>query len=160
MQLPRIEVRSSAIAGQGVFTLEPLRPGRIVCLWPVGAKLITEAQFLAGIAAEDPAITRTAIRCLGGYFVYTDQVFSTDYFNHSFEPNCLVHCGVVLCRHELPAGAELTVDYRTLVDATDLGVYHDSATGREIRGFTARETALRTARELIALLESQPDWEG
>ena len=54
----------------------------------------------------------------------------------------------------------MTLDYRTLLDTTDVGLYHDAVTGREIRGHPARETLLRTARELVALLESVEDWTG
>ena len=54
----------------------------------------------------------------------------------------------------------LTLDYRTLVDDTDVGVYHDATSGREIRGFNARETLLRTARELIEIVEGIDGWAG
>lgn len=158
--LPRLTVRPSTITGRGLFTLEPLRPGRIICLWPIGARLLTEDQYLAALAANDPLIGRTGARYAGRFFSYTDQDAPHDYFNHSFEPNCLVHLGVVLARRELPAESELTIDYRTFLDDGPEGTFADVATGREIRGLSARETALHTARELIALLESLPDWQG
>jgi hypothetical protein len=83
-----------------------------------------------------------------------------NFINHSFKPNLLCHCGVVLTAREIGAGEEMTLDYRTLIDTTDVGIYNDAVTGREIRGFGARETLLRTARELVALVESVPEWEG
>ena len=60
----------------------------------------------------------------------------------------------------MQTGEELTVDYRTLIDDTEVGIYNDATTGRPIRGFSARETLLRTARQLIDLVESIPDWCG
>ena len=63
-------------------------------------------------------------------------------------------------RQDIAAGQELTVDYRTLIDDTDLGVYRDASSGQEIRGFSARQTLLQTARELISILEADPDWQG
>ena len=66
----------------------------------------------------------------------------------------------MLALRDLKPGDELTIDYRTLIDTTDTGIYNDAVTGREIRGLGARETLLETARELIALVESVEGWEG
>jgi hypothetical protein len=69
--------------------------------------------------------------------------------------------GTIIARRAIAAGEELTLDYRTLIDDTDVGLYRDAITGREIRGFTARQTLLHTARELIEILEQLgEDWQG
>lgn len=155
------EVRPSPIFGRGLFLLNPLAKGTIIASFTLDTRPITETEFIDLIAKGHPAVTRTGTRYIGRYFTITDDTSSNlNFFNHSFEPNCLVHCGIVLARQDLPAGTELTVDYRTLVDASDVGTYADATTNRTIRGFNARQTLLRTAEELIELIKSLPEWES
>jgi hypothetical protein len=97
---------------------------------------------------------------VGRYFTHGNEQEPYTFLNHSFSPNLLCHCGIVVARQEISEGEELTVDYRSLVDDTDLGVYQDVATGEEIRGWTAKETLLRTAREMIELIEPIHNWNG
>jgi len=154
------EVRPSPIFGQGLFIPHPLAKGAIIASFTLDTRPITESEFIEQVAAGHPAITRTGTRYIGRYFTFTDDTTSNlNFFNHSFEPNCLVHCGIVLARQDLPAGSELTIDYRTLVDASEIGTYADATTGQTIQGFTARKTLLHTAAELIELIRSLPDWE-
>ncbi|MCC7350845.1 MAG: SET domain-containing protein [Phycisphaerales bacterium] len=154
------EVRPSPIFGRGLFLTHPLQKGAIIASFTLDTRPIVEDEFIRHITRGDPAITRTGTRYIGKYFTITDDTDSNlNYFNHSFEPNCLVHCGIVLARRDLPAETELTIDYRTLVDASDVGTYADAVTGRVIKGYTARQTLLRTAAELIELINTLPDWE-
>ena len=85
-------------------------------------------------------MTRTGTRYCGKYFTFGNVDAPYNFVNHSFKPNLLCHCGVVLARRDIPAGEEMTLDYRTLIDTTDVGLYNDAVTGREIRGHSARET--------------------
>jgi len=154
------EVRPSSIFGRGLFLLHPQAKGTIIASFTLDTRPITEVEFIQQVFAGHPIITRTGTRYIGRYFTVSDDTASNlNFFNHSFEPNCLVHCGIVLARRDLPADAELTIDYRTVVDASDVGTYADAATGRTIKGLTARQTLLQTAAELIKLIRSLPDWE-
>ncbi|MCC6422906.1 MAG: SET domain-containing protein [Phycisphaerales bacterium] len=153
-------VRPSPIFGQGLFIRHPVSKGAIIASFTLDTRPITECEFIEHIAQGHPSITRTGTRYIGRYFTVTDDTDSNlNFFNHSFEPNCLVHCGIVLARQDMPADTELTIDYRTLVDSSDVGTYADAVTGRNITGFSARQTLLRTAAELIDLINSLPDWE-
>jgi hypothetical protein len=156
----RTEVRKSTIFGQGLFALEAIKGGKIVCFFPIGAQVITEGRFLQAVREGEQPIVRTGTRYAGKYYTIGNETEPYTFLNHSFTPNLLCHCGVIVARGDIPAGEELTLDYRTLVDDTDLGTYHDSASGREIRGFSARETLLRTAREFIEIVEGAEGWEG
>ena len=156
----RVEVRPSGIFGQGCFAAEPIRRGTIVCCFTAGARVITEAEYLDACRREDLPLMRTGTRYVGKYFTVGNEDQPYTYINHRFEPNLLCHCGVVVARADIGPGEELTLDYRTLIDHTDVGIYSDAATGQEIRGLRARETLLRTAREMIALVESIDGWEG
>ena len=154
------EVRPSTIFGQGLFATQPVKKGTIVCCFTSGARIITEEQYLQGIRDETHEIVRTGTRYAGKYFTVGNEHQPYTFLNHSFEPNLLCHCGVVLALRDLAAGEELTLDYRTLIDATDEGIYRDAGTGEWIRGFSAQETLLRTAKQLVDLVGSIEGWDG
>lgn len=156
----RMEVRDSTIFGKGCFAGEPVAKGMIVCCFTSGARIITEEEYLDACRREDLPLMRTGTRYAGKYFTVGNAHEPYTFINHSFEPNLLCHCGVVVARRALDAGEELTLDYRYLIDETDIGIYNDAGTGREIRGFRAKETLLRTAREMIELIGSIDGWTG
>jgi hypothetical protein len=122
--------------------------------------VITEAEYLAAIRAGHHPIIRTGTRYAGQNFTHGNEREPYTFLNHSFSPNLLCHCGIVLARQAIGAGDELTLDYRTLIDDTDIGIYADAATGREIRGWSGKETLLRTARELVEIVEGIEGWTG
>ena len=157
-----VEVRPSNIFGQGLFATNTIRRGTFLCSFSMDAKLITEAEFLKAVEENRQPIVRTGTRYIGKYFTYTETPDAQlNFFNHAFEPNCLVCCGTVISLREIAIDEELTIDYRTLIDNTDLGVYSDAASGRTIKGFSAKETLLRTAKQLVELAESlDEEWEG
>jgi hypothetical protein len=157
-----VEVRPSSIFGKGLFALRNVKRGTVICSFTTDSKVITEEEYLAAIKEERLLIVRTGTRYVGKYFTCTQEP-DTDlnFFNHSFEANLLVHCGVVIALRDIGAGEELTIDYRHLIDDTEIGVYNDAATARPIRGLPARQTLLETSRKLIALMEQLgDDWTG
>ena len=109
---------------------------------------------------NDRPIVRTATRLAGKYYTIGNEAEPYTFLNHSFTPNLLCHVGVVLARRDIAANEELTLDYRTLIDDTDIGIYSDAVSGREIRGYSARDTLLRTAAELTDILKDIDDWQG
>lgn len=157
-----VEIRPSAIFGKGLYPLSQVNRGTIICSFTTDAKIIAEEQYLKAIEDRHPLITRTGTRYVGRYFTITDDPDAElNFFNHSFDPNLLVHCGVVIALRDIPAGEELTIDYRYLIDDTDIGVYNDIVTGAPIGGFSARQALLQTTRQLLSLLESLGErWEG
>jgi len=158
----RVEVRPSTIFGKGLFPLQDVRRGTIVCSFTTDAKVIEEGRYLEAIEKNECLIVRTGTRYVGKYFTHTqDPDTELNFFNHSFEPNLLCHCGVVIAMRDIRAGEEFTIDYRTLIDDTDVGVYNDAKSGEAIKGFSARETLLRTTRQMLDLIEGvDAEWEG
>jgi SET domain-containing protein len=107
---PRLEFRKSSISGNGMFALEPIKKGEIVCI--VGGSVMTDSEFAAFQAThplynsiqiddhlhlvEDPEITR-----------YLD-----DTMNHSCDSNTWMADDVTLVtRRDIETGEEVTVDY-------------------------------------------------
>jgi hypothetical protein len=154
------EVRDTGVYGKALYAAQPVRRGTIVCSFTLGSEVTTEDEYVRAVAENRQPVTRTGTRYAGRYFTFGNLDAPYNYVNHSFKPNLLCHCGVVLALRDIDAGEEMTLDYRTLIDTTDVGLYNDAVTGKEIRGWSARETMLRTARELIALLEGVEDWDG
>jgi hypothetical protein len=157
-----VEVRPSTIFGKGLFPPREVNRGTVICSFTTDSKIITEKEYLAAIEENRYLVVRTGTRYVGKYFTYTDDP-NTDlnFFNHAFEPNLLVHCGLVIALRDVAAGEELTIDYRYLIDDTEIGVYNDAHSGRPIRGLPARQALLETSRRLIDLLKQLDDtWEG
>jgi hypothetical protein len=154
------ETRETGVYGKALFAARPIARGTIVCSFTLGSAVTTEDDYVRGVAEKRQPVTRTGTRYCGKYFTFGNVDAPYNFVNHSFKPNLLCHCGVVLALRDIAAGEEMTLDYRTLIDPTDVGLYNDAVTGREIRGHTARETLLRTARDLIALVESIEAWDG
>ena len=156
----KTEVRETDKYGKALFAAEPVRRGTIVCSFTLGSGVTTEQEYVRAVAENRQPVTRTGTRYAGKYFTFGNEDAPYNFVNHSFNPTLLCHCGVVVALRDVKAGEELTLDYRTLIDTTDVGIYNDAVTGREIRGLSAKETLLKTARELIALVESIEGWEG
>ncbi len=152
------DIRDSAIFGKGCFAVAPVDKGTIICCFTLGSKVITEEAYLDAVQNMTQPIVRTGTRYVGKYFTYGNEAEPYTFINHSFEPNLLCHCGIVIALRALAADEELTIDYRTLIDETDIGIYNDAATNTPIRGFSAKETLLRTARQMIELVESVEAW--
>lgn len=156
----KTEIRATEKYGSALYAAEPVRRGTIVCSFTLGSAAATEDEYVRAVAEGRQPLTRTGTRYAGKYFTFGNEDAPYNFVNHSFSPTLLCHCGVVFALRDLSPGDELTLDYRTLIDATDVGIYNDAVTGKEIRGWDAKETMLRTARELIGLLESIEGWQG
>lgn len=107
---PRVEIRRSAIRGEGVFARQPIQKGEVVMI--VGGRVMTDSEFVSFQAThslynfiqidkklylvEDPAITQS----LEGLI------------NHSCDSNTWMDDEVTLvARRDIEAGEEVTVDY-------------------------------------------------
>lgn len=156
----KTDVKDSGIFGKGLFAGERVPAGRIVCCFTLGSDVITEGEFVQGCADGVRRILRTGTRYAGKHYTVGNEGEPYNFINHSFEPNLLSHCGLILAKRDVEPGEELTLDYRLLVDPSDVAAYDDAETGRPIRGLPPKETILRTARELIALVERVENWEG
>src|SRR6476619_4801342 len=153
----KTEVRETNRYGKALYAAERVRRGTIVCSFTLGSEVTTEDDYVRAVAELRQPVTRTGTRYAGKYFTFGNADAPYNFVNHSFAPTLLCHCGVILARRDLEAGDEMTLDYRTLIDTTDVGIYNDAVSGREIRGLGARETILKTARDLIALVEGLDD---
>jgi hypothetical protein len=107
-------------------------------------------QLMALPDAE--SLLPATVRWFEDRFTATPEWPDECFINHSFEPTALWHLGFVFARSELPAGAEITVDYRHLLGEGQREEFRDGVTGDEIAGLPWRDSLLMTATELAQIL--------
>lgn len=147
MILPRYHVAASRIpgAGQGLFLDEPVAAGRLITAPDDIPKVYkwSELQALPNAAA---ALAAT-VRWFEDRYTYTPEWPDECYINHSFAPCGLWHLGFVFALDDLPAGTEVTVDYRHLLAPGQSEDFNDATTGQPIVGYAWHESlALSTAQ--------------
>ena len=119
MMMVETELRPSPIHGIGVFLLEPVRAGQL--LWRFDSRI--DRIYSEAEVASLPARMRDFIHI---YSTWHDGlklwILCGDngrHFNHSDAPNTIsegIGFGDDIAMHDLPAGVELTSDYRTICD--------------------------------------------
>lgn len=112
---PRVEIRSSSIAGQGSFANAPIKKGEVVIRWG-GGVIVTEKEFQEGFK-EGKFKPETSIHFDKNHKwvqLASDQNDADPFLNHSCDPNLWFTNGWPLAaRRDIAAGEELTFDYAT-----------------------------------------------
>jgi hypothetical protein len=123
MMMVRTELRPSAIHGIGVFLTEPVRRGQLI--WRFDSRIdrtFSDAEIndMPDILQEFMRIYSTLRADLKLWVLCGDN---GRHFNHSDDPNTRslgIAFGDDVAASDLPAGTELTSDYRTICDAMRL----------------------------------------
>jgi len=152
MILPRYHIAASTIpgAGQGLFVDEPIVPGGIVTAPDAIIQTYSFAELLA--TPELSAQLRASARWFGDHYTVSPEWPDECYINHSFAPSGLWHLGFVFATAHLPAGSEITVDYRHLLAPGQAEEFADSITGKPIVGYAWRESITHSTQVLAGLL--------
>lgn len=152
MILPRYRIAASGIggAGKGLFLEEDVAAGRIV----TAPDAIDRTWSLAQIAASPELQVQlyAAARWFEDRYTLSPDWPDECYINHSFEPTGLWHLGFVFAARDLPAGSEITVDYRHLLAPGQEEDFIDSATGEKIIGLSWADSLATSTRALASLL--------
>ncbi|MCH8614884.1 SET domain-containing protein [Sphingomonas sp. SM33] len=123
MLMVRTELRASDIHGIGVFLVEPVRAGQLI--WRFDSRI--DRVFSDDELEDMPELLQSFLRTYST--LHADLrlwVLCGDngrHFNHSDEPNTRslgIAFGDDVAAYDLPAGTELTSDYRTICDAMRL----------------------------------------
>lgn len=151
MILPRYRIAASAIpgAGKGLFLEEPVAAGRIITAPDAIERTWSHAEIDA-----DPALAaqfHASARWFEDRYTLSPDWPDECYINHSFRPNGLWHLGFVFARAELPAGSEITVDYRHLLPPGQAEDFLDAATGETIVGLPWAESLAESSLALARL---------
>lgn len=152
MIVPQYRVEASRIpqAGKGLFLAEPVQRGRVIAapdnihtVWP-------EARLRA--FAPDSIEVESSVRWFEDWYSLTPEWSDECYINHAFEPTALWHLGFVFAAADLPAGTEVTVDYRLVIGSGEVMPFKDSLTGREIVGLSWQDNLRSSAAQLLQLI--------
>jgi hypothetical protein len=152
MILPRYRIDASAIpgAGKGLFLEEAVPAGRIVAAPDAIERTWRHAEIVA-----DPALSaqmHAAARWFEDRYTLSPDWPDECFINHSFQPTGLWHLGFVFALRDLPAGTEVTVDYRHLLPPGQAEDFADAASGEIIVGLPWAESLAATTRALAQLL--------
>jgi hypothetical protein len=149
MILPRYRIAASRIpgAGKGLFLDETVAAGRILT-----APDAIERTYDAAELAARPELAYASARWFEDRYTLAPEWPDECYINHSFEPTGLWHLGFVFALAELPAGTEITVDYRHLLPPGQAEDFIDAASGERIIGFDWAQSLASSTRALSRLL--------
>ena len=154
MILPRYHVAASSIpgAGQGLFLDEPVAAGRVITAPDAIERTFRHADISA--SPELRAQFHASARWFEDRYTISPDWPDECYINHSFTPNGLWHLGFVFAMAELPAGTEITVDYRHLLPPGEAEDFVDAATGETITGLSWSDSLAGSTRALAELLDT------
>lgn len=123
MMLVRTELRASSIHGIGVFLTEHVRSGQPI--WRFDSRI--DRVYSDDEVRDFPELLQEFLRTYSTLHAELKMwVLCGDngrHFNHSDRPNTRslgIAFGDDVAAHDLPAGTELTSDYRTICDAMRL----------------------------------------
>lgn len=114
---PKAAVKESAIQGRGLFAIEPIAKGEIVC---IKGGHIFERETLRRVSKSlGPAEIQIADDLFIGPLSEQEREGSMIFSNHSCEPNIGVQGQIVfVAMRDIEAGEELTHDWATTDDDT------------------------------------------
>jgi hypothetical protein len=154
MQYP-FSIKSSPIAGKGLFLEAPVIQGSILYLPPDTMRIISEEDYERRVAAGDKKIIRTGTRFFGSQFLYleTDKDDPADFINHSEDANSLFMCGTLFALRDIAAGEEITLDYTLVVSKGEASGVID--VGRPLGIPDHRSVMIETLHMMLDALEVQ-----
>lgn len=152
MILPRYHIGPSSIAGagKGLFLDEPVARARVI----VAPDAIPGVHAFDEILAHPDAarLLPATVRWFEDRYTVTPEWPDECYINHAFAPTGLWHLGFVIAAADLPAGTEVTVDYRHLLAPGQEEEFRDALSGERIVGYGWSESLRASTLALAALL--------
>ncbi len=151
MIVPAYEIKTVKHAhGKGVFLKHSVKRGQVLLAPDAINKLYNHEQRAALVpgSPEDEA----CVRWFESYHTVSTDWPDDCYVNHSFTPSGLWHLGFVFALRDLQPGAEVTVDYRFVLNDNEEMPWIDAETGRKIVGYTWEENLRKSTEQLLAIL--------
>lgn len=152
MFLMPYEIRDSKIPGaqKGLFLTAPVKKGAMLMAPDQIHRVYTREELLK--YPVESIEYQSYLRWFENGYTICPEWTDECYVNHSFTPNGLWHLGFVFATADLPAGTELTVDYRYFIhEGEDVG-FADSTTGKRIIGMPAQDALRESTLQLMSLL--------
>lgn len=152
MILPRYHIGASAIpgAGKGVFIDDPVPRGTVL----IAPDAIPRTWSFEEVNALPNAseLLPATVRWFENRYTISDDWPDECFVNHSFVPTGLWHLGFIFASAPLPAGTEITVDYRHLLAPGQEEDFRDAQSGKRIVGYNWNESLRMSSQALLELL--------
>ncbi len=119
MMMVETELRPSLIHGIGVFLLQPVRQGDLIWRFDARIDRVYTEEEIASLPEHMQRFLRTYSTWHQGTKLWVFCGDNGRHFNHSDEPSTISNAiafGEDHAAADLPAGVELTSDYRTICD--------------------------------------------
>ncbi|SEP93885.1 hypothetical protein SAMN04488038_102277 [Solimonas aquatica] len=151
MILPRYRIDTSSIpgAGKGLFLEEAVTRGAVL-IAPDAVHTVWHEDRLRQLPPDSIEV-ESSVRWFERWFSLTPEWSDECYVNHSYSPNALWHLGFIFALSELPAGSEVTMDYRYVIGDGECLPFCDALTGREIVGLPWPQVMSESAQQLASL---------
>lgn len=151
---PRYRIADSTIpgAGRGLFLEEAVSRGDVIVAPDKVHTLMPESQLRT--YAEDSIEVQSSVRWFEDWFSLTPEWSDECYVNHSFAPSALWHLGFIFALRDLPAGTEVTMDYRLVIGSGECLPFNDAVTGQPIVGLDWRDNLRCSTQALLSLLDA------
>lgn len=151
MIIPKYVIRTTEIsnAGKGLFLTQNVEKASIM----VAPDGIAQTVSLADITkfSPDSLEYRSSVRWFEEHYTIDPNWSDECYINHSFTPTGLWHLGFIFAMDDLPAGTEVTIDYRFLL-GENIFEFNDAQTGKPVIGFSWQENISKSTAALYNLL--------
>ena len=141
------------LAGKGLFLGEAVTRGSVIAapdnihtVWP---------ESKLRMYPVDSIEVESSVRWFESWFSLTPEWSDECYINHAFVPTALWHLGFVFAGDDLPAGTEITVDYRLVIGSGEVMPFKDSITGREIVGLLWFDNLRISTTALLELIHTR-----
>lgn len=124
MMMVETELRPSPIHGLGVFITEPVRAGQLIWRFDSRIDRVFSDAELRQMPERLESFLKTYSTLHAGLKLWVLCGDNGRHFNHSDAPNTRslgIAFGDDVAAVDMPAGTELTSDYRTICDAMRLG---------------------------------------
>jgi hypothetical protein len=149
----RIAVSSIAGAGNGLYLDQPAPRGSVIVAPDNVHTLMREPELRRHPA--DSIEVSSSVRWFEDWYSLTPEWSDECYINHSFSPTGLWHLGFIFARQALPAGAEITIDYRLVIGSGEEMPFRDGETGAPIVGLAWQDNIRTSAAMLLELFAVQ-----
>ncbi len=141
------------LAGKGLFLDEAVTRGSVIAA-PDNIHMVWPESKLRTYPVDSIEV-ESSVRWFENWYSLTPEWSDECYINHAFEPSALWHLGFVFAGDDLPAGTEITVDYRLVIGSGEVMPFKDSITGREIVGLAWLDNLRTSAAALLELTRTR-----
>jgi len=110
----KLYVAESQLDGRGLYTNNYIKSKSILA---IPEKCLYTNNY------NSILLKQTSARCCLDYFIYGNNISNEDFLNHSDDPNCIYHCGILFAIKDINPNEELTINYNLIIPKSEVNEY-------------------------------------